>query len=196
MTLALMDALRFEHLRSHLPARLLLMALWVLLLVAATLVAPPAQDTQTLVWKLATFQGPDPWLDATFNLMGLWPLLYARVLWRGIGKFWWPIVAVMAGMAIGAFILLPTTALRSFGAQPHQDPAWVRWFTGSVWVGGVLSLFGFVLLAYGTVFGDPTVLIRWWRSDGFVFTYLCDFSALALGFGVLLWAERAAAESQ
>jgi hypothetical protein len=182
------------YLRLHRGTRVFVMAVWAALFVQAVFFAPPSEDTGALMLRMFLFQGPDPWLDATFNLMGLWPLLYARILMRGTGRAILPKLPPWIGMAIGAFIILPAVALRRFGAAPDDDPTWVRRFCESDWLGNTLAAIGFLLLLYGGWFGDLAVLREWFWKDGFVHTYLLDFSALAVGYVALVTTERSAEE--
>lgn len=162
------------------------------LLAAGAMAAPPAPDTMSLVWNLIFFRGPDPWVDAAFQLMGVWPMLYARVLLSGTGRAWVPKLLVFAGFGIGAFALMPAVATRRFGASTEEDPRWVRFCCRSPWVGGLIAAAGFGLLTYGLIFGDAEAALRAWRSHGFIWTFGLDFCALTAGFFLLLYGERRA----
>jgi len=154
--------------------------------------APPAPETGQLVQDLLFFRGPDPWVDAAFQLMGVWPMLYARVLLSGTGRRWWPKLLALAGFVIGAFALMPAIATRRFGASSEDDPDWVRFYCRSPWVGGLIAFAGFGLVAYGAAFGDVGAALSAWRSHGFVWTFGLDFCALTVGFFLLLYGEREA----
>lgn len=170
-------------------ARVIALALMALP-VAGLLTAPPATNTVGLMLDLFAFRGPDPWVTAVFNLMGVWPLLYARVLLQGTGRAWLPKLLVFLSFFVGAFVLMPAVALRRFGAPAVHDPSWVRWFCDSRAVGSAIGVAGFALLAYGAAFGDLGRALEVWRTDGFVWTFGLDFAALTFGFPVLLLAER------
>ncbi|MEM1025732.1 MAG: hypothetical protein AAGD10_05005 [Myxococcota bacterium] len=170
-------------------------AILLLLLAVGAWKAPPAPDTGQLVWDLIRFRGPDPWVDAAFQLMGVWPMLYARILLAGTGRTWLPKLLALAGFFIGAFALMPAIMTRRFGASTKDDPSWVRFFCRSPWVGAIVALSGFGLLSYGFWFGDPRSALTAWREHGFVWIFGLDFCALSLGFLLLLLGERQAAEN-
>ncbi len=179
-------------LRRYLAVRIFVSSLWAALLFAALTLAPPAPDTWSMVKDLFWFHGPDPWLDATFTMMGLWPVAYGRILLQGSGRRVLPKLVPVAGMAFGAFALLPATALRHYGASSDGDPEWVRWFCSSRALGFGLAATAVALVAYGAIAGDPSVAFEVWKSHGFVFTYLLDFTALTAGYIALVLVESAA----
>lgn len=94
----------------------LLWVLWLGFVGYAFLLAPPDQpETWDLIQRLIRFDvaGVNPLIVALFNLMGVWPGIYAAVLLtdgRGQKIPAWPFVA--GAFALGAFALLPYLALR------------------------------------------------------------------------------------
>lgn len=167
---------------------------WVALALETWLIAPPAPDTGALVVDLFLFRGPDPLITAAFQMMGVWPLLYARILLRGTrSQRVTPWLFVVASFFIGAFAVLPALALRRYGAPTASDPGWLRKFTESDRVGQVLAGIGFVLLGWGVIAGDVDVALRWWREHGFVHTFGLDFLTLSLAYPALIGAERSTA---
>lgn len=102
--------------------KLIFGSLW-LGLIAYALLAAPADAPQTLeqIIQLSTgqWQQLNPLVVALFNLMGIWPLVYAMLLLpdgqaqRDQGKSLraWPFV--VGSFGLGAFALLPYLALRS-----------------------------------------------------------------------------------
>lgn len=164
---------------------------WVLLVLEVLFVAPPQPDTGALVVDLFQFRGPDPLITAAFQMMGIWPLLYARVLLRGVGaQRPSPWLFVVASFFVGAFALLWAVALRRYGASTDDDPRWLRTFTLGRAAGGVLAAIAFGLLGWGLVAGDVDVALRWWREHGFVHIFGLDFLILTLGYPALIAAER------
>lgn len=167
-------------------------AAWVALLVETLFFAPPTpDDTWELVKRLFRFDGPDPLVIAAFQMMGVWPLLYARMLLRGLKAQRvtpWPFV--IASFAVGAFALLPALILRRFGASTTSDPGWLRAFTENERVGQVLAGVAFVLLGWGLVAGDVDVALQLWRTHGFVHTFGLDFLTVTLAYPALLAAEN------
>jgi len=167
---------------------------WVAFGVEAAFFAPPSPDTGALVLDLALFRGPDPVLVAAFQMMGLWPLLYARVLLRGTRAQWpTPWLFVVASFFVGAFALLPALALRRFGASTASDPRWLRAFTEGRIVGSILAAIGFGLVGWGVLAGDFDVALSWWHRHGFVHTFGLDFALVSLAYPAVLAAERGAA---
>jgi hypothetical protein len=175
------------------PLRIAAVAAWVLLAALAIFGAPPAPDTGPLVLELFRFEGPDPLIAAAFQMMGIWPMLYARVLLRGLAaQRPTPWLFVLASFAVGAFALLPAIALRRFGAASSEDPRWLRRFTEGRGVGVALALAAFALMGWGLAAGDVGVALEWWRTHGFVFTFGLDFATLTLFYPALVAAERRA----
>jgi len=167
--------------------------IWLAFGLYAAFGAPEAPNTGRLVLDLFRFRGPDPLITAAFQLMGIWPMLYARVLLRGVGEQRispWPFV--LASFAVGAFALLPALALRRYGAPTTDDPRWLRRFTESALVGGALSGAAFLLLGWGLWAGDLEVALHWWRTHGFIHTFGLDFAILTAGYPALVLSEREA----
>ncbi len=162
-------------------------SVWVLLLGVAVFVAPPSENTGSLVWQLALFEGPDPLLVAVFQMMGIWPLWYGRVLWRDS----WPIALLaLASFAVGAFALMPALFFRNPERPPRQHPQWLVGFCRSVVVRWILAAISLGLLGWGVLAGDWERAAALWAKDGFVFTYCLDFAALSAVYPFLVWQER------
>lgn len=95
--------------------------IWLVFVGYAFGLAPPPQpDTATLIINLSTgnWQDINPLIIALFNLMGIWPAIYACVLLpdgRGQNVSAFPFVIV--SFAVGAFAILPYLALR----QPNPN---------------------------------------------------------------------------
>jgi hypothetical protein len=169
--------------------------LWGGFILYAFLFAPPDQpDTFTLIQQLSTGQwsGINPLVVALFNLMGIWPMIYAAVLLSdGQGQTIraWPFVGLSFGL--GAFALLPYLALRS----PHRD------FTGSKtrllslvesrWLGWAIALGTVVLLSYGILQGNWGDFVAQWKSSRFIHVMSLDFCLLSGLFGVVLGDDMA-----
>lgn len=172
--------------RPDLPIKAAAAGVWLALLIAA-LTAPPAEGTATMVWQLATFQGPDPLLVAVFQMMGVWPLWYGRRLF--LDRAWWVGVLALSSFAIGAFALMPAIVLRDASRPRREGPGWLVWFCRSRLVQVGLLVSSVALLGYGLVFGDGEVALGLWKTHGFVFTYCLDFTALTLMYPLLVFQE-------
>lgn len=169
--------------------------LWLGFAIEAFLLAPPDQpNTLELIQQLSTgqFQGINPLVVALFNIMGIWPLIYAGVVFSD-GRMqkipaW---IFSVASFAVGAFALLPYLALR------ENNPSFVgkktrllrlldsRWFG----LGVVLGAIG--LLAYGLSQGDWSDFIQQWQTSRFIHVMSLDFCLLCLLFPSLLGDDMA-----
>ncbi|MEN9232547.1 MAG: hypothetical protein Q6J18_07320 [Gloeomargarita sp. DG02_3_bins_56] len=168
---------------------------WLGLLGYAFTLAPPEQpDTLDLIQRLVRFQvaGINPLIVALFNLMGVWPGIYAAILLtdgRGQKIPAWPFVA--GSFALGAFALLPYLALRRpyrewHGSVPWLLRLWNSRFLGAIWL--VLTV-GF--LGYGLSQGSWP---EWWQAfqtSRFIHVMSLDFLLLSLLFPLVLWDDMA-----
>jgi len=167
--------------------------LWILWLgfvgYAFTLAPPEQPDTWDLIQRLIRFDvtGINPLVVALFNLMGVWPGIYAAVLLtdgRGQKIPAWPFVA--GSFALGAFALLPYLALRRpfphwRGSVPLTLRIWNSRLLGAVWL--VLTL---GLLGYGLSQGSWA---DWWQAfqtSRFIHVMSLDFALLSLLFPLVL----------
>lgn len=164
--------------------RSLLGLLWVGFILYAFKFAPPDQpDTLALIQQLSTGDWNDlnPAIVALFNLMGVWPMVYACLaLCDGHGQRIpaWPFV--VGSFGLGAFLLLPYLILR----QPHstfsQPLSRGLKLIDSRWWG--VGLFGvsLVLLGYGIYAGDWSDFWRQWQTSRFIHVMSIDFCLLWL----------------
>lgn len=170
--------------------KILFGGLWLALIIYASFFAPPNQpDTFELIKKLASgqWQGINPLIIALFNIMGIWPMIYAcLLLLDGRGQKIPASLFVAASFGVGAFALLPYLALR----QPNPG------FTGeknallklldSRWTGAFLAAGTVGLLAYGLLAGDWSDFIQHWQTDRFIHVMSLDFCLLCLLFPSVL----------
>jgi succinate dehydrogenase hydrophobic anchor subunit len=169
--------------------------LWVGVVVYAFLFAPPNQpDTLELIQNLSTgrWEGINPLVIALFNIMGVWPMIYACLLFFD-GRMQkvpaWLFSA--ASFAVGAFAILPYLALR----QPNQEfsgskNSWLK-LLDSRWTGVVLSLAAIALVSYGVLAGDWSDYIRQFQTSRFIHVMSLDFCLLCLLFPTLLGDDMA-----
>ena len=124
--------------------------IWLGFSVYAFTMAPPAQpDTFDLIVNLSTgnWEGINPLIVSLFNLMGVWPTIYAcLVLIDGAGQkvLAWPFV--VASFGVGAFAILPYMALRDRNTSFEGSKSRLLAVLDSVWTGRVLLLGAIALL--------------------------------------------------
>ncbi len=164
--------------------------LWLSFVIYAFAFAPPNQpDTFELITQLSSgqWEGINPTIVALFNLMGIWPMIYACLaLIDGADQNIpaWPFV--VASFAVGAFAILPYLVLR----QPHTT------FTGSKstllsvldspWVGRLLAAGSLALLGYGLLEGDWSNFTAQWQTSRFINVMSLDFCLLCAVVAPLL----------
>lgn len=164
--------------------------LWLGFILYAFFLAPPAlPDTLETILQLSSGQwdGLNPAIVALFNLMGIWPMIYACLaLIDGPGQKLpaWPFVA--GSFALGAFALLPYLALRE--SNPTFEAPKTKLFNllDSVWTGRVIALGSLVLLGYGVLNGDWADFAQQWRTSQFIHVMSLDFCMLCAVVGALL----------
>ena len=156
--------------------------LWLSFIVYAFGFAPPDQpDTLEVIRRLSTgnWDGINPAIVSLFNLMGIWPMVYACLaLVDGHGQKVpaWPFV--MGSFALGAFLLMPYLALR----QPHTTflPPKSRLLAvlDSRWFGVGILATSLVLISYGLYAGDWVDFIGQWQTSRFIHVMSLDFCLL------------------
>jgi hypothetical protein len=142
-----------------------------------------------LVQELFRFRGADPISVASFQLLGVLPLAYARILLRdGEGQPLpaWPFVAL--SFALGGAALLLYLAVRRPGAPARGGPRALVWFTSS-WVPALALVAAALALAgWAALRGDGAALVREAAENRFIRTYLVDLSLLGLAYP-WVWAQ-------
>ncbi|UZQ54328.1 DUF2834 domain-containing protein [Trichothermofontia sichuanensis B231] len=170
--------------------KLIFSAIWLALIFYAFGLAPAAQpDTLALIQKLSLgqLQGINPLIVALFNLMGIWPLLYASVLLadgRGQKLPASPFVALSFG--VGAFALLPYLAWRQPNPSFQGPRDRILRFFDSRWLAIALTLGAIALLAYGLSQGDWADFAHQWQTNRFIHVMSLDFCLLALLFPAIV----------
>ena len=164
--------------------------LWIGFILYALLFAPPDRpDTLALLQNLSTgkWQGINPIIVALFYLLGIWPLIYACLLFidgRMQKVAAWPFVLVSFG--VGAFALLPYLALRQpNGSFSGQKDVLLK-LMDSRWIGIALTLAAGMFVAYGLIGGDWSNFGRQWQTSRFVHVMSLDFCLVCLLFPTLL----------
>ncbi len=188
---------------TSLQRKLAFGGIWLGFTAYAFLLAPP-NDPKTLeqIIDLSTGQWGklNPVIVALFNLMGVWPMIYAAVALAdghcqpepddGKVTAAWPFVAGSFGL--GAFMLLPYLALRS--PAPHwpatssngkgEPSRFLNILTSRIF--GLFLLANALLwLGYALSQGDWSNFLEQWQSSRFIHVMSLDFCLLTLLFPVL-----------
>lgn len=170
--------------------KILFWGIWVGLIVYAFRFAPPNQpDTFQLIQRLSTgdWDGINPLIVALFNLMGVWPIIYACVVIAD-GRLQsipaWPFTLLSFG--VGAFALLPYLGLRQPNPEFRGDKNLLIRILDSRITGIILTLIAITITSYGLMGADWNDFITQWQSGRFIHVMSLDFCLLALLFPSLL----------
>lgn len=148
---------------------MIFLLIWLLLIGYAAFLAPSGESPDPVFSRIleGSFGGIDPLVLATFNSLGLFPLVFLTILLLHDRGRWpaWPFALLSLGT--GAFSLLPYF---TFGDKPsksrtkNRTPHWLVRFLSSrfwlivlmlMWAGNSLTLLqGFSLTAYREAFFD------------------------------------------
>ncbi|MEO0828652.1 MAG: DUF2834 domain-containing protein [Cyanobacteria bacterium J06642_9] len=175
--------------------RLGLGLLWLGLIAYAFGLAPPDQpDTAVLIQRLSTGDWADinPAIVALFNVMGLWPMIYAAVaLVDGHQQkaLAWPFV--VGSFGLGAFLLMPYLIWRSPNPTFSGEKSKLIQLLESRWLGIALTVGASVLLVYGAIAGDWANFVQQWQTSRFIHVMSLDFCLLWLLFPALLGDDMA-----
>lgn len=169
---------------------LMLWLLWLAFTIYAFGFAPPDRpDTFELIKQLSTGQiaGINPLIVALFNIMGVFPVIYAALLlFDGRMQKVKAYPFVLGSFVVGAFAVLPYLALR----QPNQaftgSKSWLLKVLDARWLGGVVAIAAVTLLTYGLTQGDWADFAQQWQTSRFIHVMSLDFCLLCLVFPVIL----------
>ena len=166
--------------------KILFTSLWLGFSLYAFTLAPPFQpETFDLIGRLSSgqWEGLNPAIVALFNLLGVWPMIYACLaLIDGTTQriAAWPFVLV--SFAVGAFAILPYLALRESHSTinaPNDAPkSYLLKLVDSVWTGRAIALASVVLLVYGITNGNWSDFARQWQTSQFIHVMSLDFCML------------------
>lgn len=175
--------------------RLTLALVWVGFIAYAVVLAPPDQpETIALIQRLASGDWAEinPAIVALFNLMGLWPLVYAALLLvDGAGQRVWAWPFALGSFALGAFALLPYLVLRSPNPLAPSTPSLVLRGLESRGLGVLVLVGAIALMGYGLAAGDWPDFVAQWQTSRFIHVMSLDFCALWLLVPTLLGDDMA-----
>ncbi|MBT9312522.1 DUF2834 domain-containing protein [Leptothoe kymatousa] len=176
-------------------------SLWLGFVIYAIFLSPPsAPDTLETIGQLSTGQWGD--LNAAvvvlFNLMGLWPVVYAALALsdgRDQSIPAWPFV--LGSFALGAFALMPYLALRQsthhLPQRPDDSPLLRGLNHRLVGLGVAISMV--LLLTYGVTSGHGYATLQnfydQFVSSQFIHVMGLDFCMLSLLTPRLMWDDMA-----
>ena len=178
------------------PSFWLFPLLWLAFSLYAFIFAPDevsSPATFDLIIRLSSgqWQGINPLIVTLFNLMGIWPMIYACLaLIDGAGQKIpaWPFVS--ASFGVGAFALLPYLALRQRNSTFTAAKSRLIKVLDSPWTGRSLLLATLALLSYGLSQGD--LWANWldftaqWQTSRFIHVMSLDFCILCAVVAPLL----------
>ncbi len=176
-------------------------ALWLGFVTYAVFLAPPGSpDTLDTIRQLSTGQWANlnPLVVVLFNLMGLWPVVYAALaLTDGRDQTIpaWPFV--VGSFALGAFALLPYLALRKSTRDLPYRPVENTLLKGLnhrlVGVGIVIGTL--LLMAYGFNQGEGYKTVQdfchQFATSQFIHVMSLDFCMLTLLTPCIMWDDMA-----
>jgi hypothetical protein len=162
---------------------------WALFTGYAFFLAPPdSPNTLQLIIDLSTgkWTGINPAIVSLFNLMGVWPMIYAAVmLFDGKPQKFKPGLFCAASFGVGAFAILPYLALRK--SNPTELPTSTKLLRimNSRWLALLLAIVAGALLFYGLTQGDWANFVQQWQTQRFIHVMSLDFVMLSAIFPVL-----------
>lgn len=170
--------------------KIFLTLLWLSFVIYAFFFSPPNQpDTLELIKNLSTgkWEGINPIITSLFNIMGIWPLIYAGVIFAD-GKMQkipaWPFATV--SFAVGAFAILPYLILRQPNHEFDGNKTLLLKILDSRWLGLSVTLGTAAFLLYAVTQGDWNDYIQQWQTSRFIHVMSLDFCLLCLLFPILL----------
>ncbi len=178
--------------------KIVLWLVWIAFVAYTLLLAPLEQPgTLTLVEKLVTLQwaGINPFVITLFSLMGIWPLVYACLIFidsRMQDIPAWP--SFLAANGSGVIGMMPYLILRKPSQEfSGQKDIWLKLLDSRTF-GVFLSLTTVALVAYAIMAGDWGDFVYQWRTSRFIYLMSLDFCLLYLVFPSLLGDDMARRE--
>ncbi|MFX0063525.1 MAG: DUF2834 domain-containing protein [Candidatus Hermodarchaeota archaeon] len=178
----------FDHLKG---VSILFFFLWIGLIVYALFLAPPIQpSTLDTIIQMLTFnlQEINPLIFAIFNLMAIWPLIYAGVMLidgKGQKIPAWPFALLSFG--IGAFSILPYLVLRKPNREFREDKDRIIKIVDSPYYGIIILIITIGLVLYGVLLGNFTAFFTQFQTDRFIAVMTLDFIILTVCIPYLIF---------
>jgi hypothetical protein len=164
--------------------------IWLLFTGYAFLLTPPdSPETWQLILNLSTGQwtGINPLVIALFNLMGLWPMIYAAVmLFDGSVQKFKPGFFTAASFAVGAFAILPYLGLRQPSKNVTVTATPLLKLLDNRWLAVAIGLGAIGLLSYGFTQGNWPDFVHSWQTQRFIHVMSLDFLMLSALFPVVV----------
>lgn len=164
--------------------------IWLGFTTYAFIFAPPDQpNTFELIKNLSTgqWEGINPLVIALFNIMGVWPMIYACLVFidgRGQKVPAWPFATFSFG--VGAFALLPYLGLRTPSPEfVGQKNALIKILDSRI-TAILLSVGAIILVFYGITQGNWDDFVQQWQTSRFIHVMSLDFCLLCLLFSSLV----------
>jgi len=167
--------------------RTMLIGLIWLWFVAYTLWLAPLDQPETfpIVQKLVTFQatGVNAYLFAIFWLMGVWPMIFACLMFIDCREQGMPgFLYFIAANATGVLGLVPYLLIRDRNQTSDAPKSkWIK-ILEEHRTGFVLSLITICVLGYVWLVGDWQDFVEQWRTIPFVHLITLDFCLMTLFF--------------
>ncbi len=175
--------------------KIVLWLVWVAFVAYTLLLAPLEQPgALTQIEKLVKLQWADinPFVATLFSLMGVWPLVYACLMFidsRMQGIPAWP--SFLASNGAGVIGMMPYLILREPSQKfSGQQDVWLKLLDSRTF-GVFLSLSTAGLLAYAILAGDWGDFIHQWHTSRLIYLMSLDFCLLYLVFPSLLGDDMA-----
>lgn len=178
------------QLESKFDSRLGFWVIWVLFGIYAFIFAPPDRpETLTMIQKLIAgeWSSINGYIVAIFNLMGIFPLVYACILasdGRGQKVPAWIFSAL--SFLVGAFALLPYFALRQPNPSFTGEKSWYVKILDARITAIAATAIAIYFLLYGFNNGNWSDFIQQWQTNRFIHVMSLDFCLLSLLFPWLL----------
>ena len=170
--------------------RVSLTLLWVGFIGYAFFLAPPDNpDTLSLIINLSTgqWQGINAYIISLFNAMGIWPMIYAALLFAdGRGQPLRAYPFVIGSFFLGAFALLPYLILRRPNPHFTGQLDWLLKMNESKILAVVLTLGAIACGVLALKEGDWANFVEQWQNSRFLSVMSADFLCLSLLFGTVL----------
>ncbi len=164
--------------------------IWLSFVIYAFVFSPPDRpDTLELIKNMSVgnWEGINPLILAEFNLMGIWPMIYACLLFiDGRGQKIPAFPFIIASFAVGGFALIPYFAFRQPNPEFKGEKNWLIKLQDSRILGLFITILAIILLGFGIIKGDWTDFIQQWQTSRFINVMTLDFCLLSVLFPTVL----------